>query len=236
MANKLTAGPCPAGRVSARRYRFTPELLAHGRHRYENTPDSLPDIAVEFGIHKSTLLRLAQREGWVRYAIPPRDLSPATRLAEQADALAGQLPPPESGRVGEGDVDSSSSPISPPPPPGDDGNAAEPSDVDRIERAVRAELSVIEDMRARMRHRPQSPLDAERTARTLSSLTATLFKLQRLRCGLPEETAYDDDMPADIDAFRDALARRIRAFFAARRGPAGAAEGPAPAGIESADA
>ena len=86
---------------SPRRYTYTPELLASGRHRFEHTTDSIPDIAVDFGIHKTTLLRLAKREGWVRYVASPRDLPAAVKLARQAEALAGgqgALTPPARGR------------------------------------------------------------------------------------------------------------------------------------------
>jgi hypothetical protein len=71
-----------------------------------------------------------------------------------------------------------------------------------------------------MKTLPLPPLDAERTARTLASLTETIHKLRCIRCGTPEnktdDEQPDDDMPADIDAFRDALARRIEAFMESR--------------------
>lgn len=208
MAKRTRMSAGASARVSPRRYVYTPELLAHGRHRYEHTEDSIPDIAVEFGIHKTTLLRLARREGWVRYAAPPRDVSDATRLAAEAAALeaaaAEATAPPE-------------------PTPAD---AEPPSEIDRLLRAVRTELDVYEAMRARLKHQPQSPLDAERTARTLSNLTDTLYRLQRLRAGIPEalHDHDDDDMPADLDAFRDELARRIEAFMESRTDEEFAAE------------
>ncbi len=43
---------------------------------------------------------IAAREGWVRYVPPPRDLTPAAKLAAQAEALAAATLPPRSG--GEG--------------------------------------------------------------------------------------------------------------------------------------
>jgi hypothetical protein len=86
----------------------------------------------------------------------------------------------------------------------------------RLRRAVLEELRAVEAMRAKLK---RNPADAERTARTLSSLTETLQKLQRLQCTLPEtELKDDDDMPADIDEFRDELARRINAFVDSRTG------------------
>jgi hypothetical protein len=86
----------------------------------------------------------------------------------------------------------------------------------RLRRAVLEELRAVEAMRAKLK---RNPADAERTARTLSRLTETLQKLQRLQCTLPEtELKDDDDMPADIDEFRDELARRINAFVDSRTG------------------
>jgi hypothetical protein len=87
----------------------------------------------------------------------------------------------------------------------------------RLHGAVLEELAAVETMRARLRRKPQNPADAERTARTLSSLVETLQKLRRLQCTLPEtELKDDDDMPADIDEFRRELARRIKAFVESR--------------------
>src|SRR5262249_33423509 len=84
----------------------------------------------------------------------------------------------------------------------------------RLYRAVLEEIGAVETMRANLNPEPQTPADADRTARTLSSLTETLQKLQRLQCTHPEtEIKDDDDMPADIDEFRRELARRIRAFI-----------------------
>jgi hypothetical protein len=99
-------------------------------------------------------------------------------------------------------------PALPLPPPG--------NTILRLCRAVLEELRAVEAMRAKLK---RNPVDAERTARTLSSLTETLQKLQRLQCTLPEtELKDDDDMPADIDEFRNELARRINAFVDSRTG------------------
>jgi hypothetical protein len=102
----------------------------------------------------------------------------------------------------------STRPTLPLPPPG--------NTILRLRRAVLEELRAVEAMRAKLK---RNPVDAERTARTLSSLTETLQKLQRLQCTLPEtELKDDDDMPADIDEFRNELARRIKAFVDSRTG------------------
>ena len=57
--------------------------------------------------------------------------------------------------------------------------------VARLRRAVLNELTVIESLRNRLKNEPQSRVAAERTARTLSTLTDTLQKLQRLQCAVP---------------------------------------------------
>ena len=89
--------------------------------------------------------------------------------------------------------------------------------VARLRRAVLDELTVVESLQERLKNEPHSRVAAERTARTLSTLTDTLQKLQRRQCTLPEtERKDDDDMPADIDEFRNELARRIRAFVESR--------------------
>jgi hypothetical protein len=101
---------------------------------------------------------------------------------------------------------------------GTPGNGEAETDlVVRLRRAVVNELAAVESVRERLKNEPQSPVAAERTARTLSKLTDTLQKLQRLQCAVPANgPAYD--MPADIDEFRNQLARRIRAFVESRTG------------------
>jgi hypothetical protein len=236
----------------SRRYSYTPELLASGRHRYERSEETITSIAVDFGIHKTTLQRMARRLGWVRYVAPVRDLPAAARLLAETEALevsqgaATSLPLPERGRSpaaaeGEGGrvgveagaevtptltlpsrtrVYPSSAmfkwPKSETSDFGSGGGNGET--VARLHRAVLNELAAVEALRAQLKRAPQSPLDAERTARTLASLTETLHKLQRLQCAVPQSGPDYDDMPADLDEFRHELARRIRAFFAARRG------------------
>jgi hypothetical protein len=94
--------------------------------------------------------------------------------------------------------------------------------IDRLEAAVLKELAVVERQRAALGPEPLRPFDANIIARTLSSLTETLSKLRRLRLAAqPQPDVTHDDMPADIDEFRNELARRIRAFVASRTGGGG---------------
>jgi len=88
--------------------------------------------------------------------------------------------------------------------------------VARLHRAILDELAVVETLHANLDGRPQDATGAARTARTLSSLTATLQKLQSLQRTPANPGPDHDDMPADIDEFRNELARRIDTFVASR--------------------
>lgn len=89
-----------------------------------------------------------------------------------------------------------------------------------IERAVERELKAIEAILAQVGDCDERTAFAERTARTLASLTRTLGAVRRLRPAgkagkaAKDEADADDDMPRDIDEFRRELARRIDAFVA----------------------
>jgi hypothetical protein len=207
---RALARKLPSRRVPAHRT-YAPELLANGRRRYEETDDSVASIAADFGIHHFSLIRLAKREGWVRFARPPRALPQAAQLLQQAEMLAAQA----AGQAAQPDPSAASGESG-----GTEANAPAPPDlspVDRLERAVLAELATVEAMREQLGRVPAKPSDAARTAQTLAALTSTLQTIQRLRCGMPAPgNDYDDDMPADIDAFRRELARRIEAFVASQ--------------------
>ena len=101
--------------------------------------------------------------------------------------------------------------------------------VARLHRAVLDELAAIDALPVHARNAASSA----RTARTLASLTETLQKLQRMQ-PTPASTGPDDaDMPADIDEFRNELARRIEEFVASRAHPE-AIGGPADATMDAA--
>lgn len=205
----------------SRRRVFAPELLAYARYRYERTNATLAEIAVDLGIHKATVPVVAKREGWTRYVQPPRGLPPALQLlaqAEQLEALTTSPSPPEKKRP-HGDTVQAAVEAS---AVQGNGEALPPivETIARLHRAVLEELAAVETMRAHLKREPQSPVDAERTTRTISGLTETLQKLQRLQSAFPENGPEDnDDMPADIDEFRRELARRIEAFVESRTNP-----------------
>jgi len=193
-------------------------MIENIRQRYEHSADGAEVIGHDCGVSKSVIQRLAREQNWVVYKAAPRDLSAAERLALEAGALeASQAAAPRSAS------DVAASPAS------NDGvapllagEAAQPDElirmIERLTRAVSTEIDIYEAMRARLKHLPEPSVEADRTARTLSSLTTTLHRLQRLRAGHIEDSLDDDydDIPTDIDAFREALARRIEAFMESR--------------------
>jgi hypothetical protein len=179
--------PVP-GTPSMFRFTPTPAALADCRRRFEETPEAIMAIARDYGVGESTLRRLAQREGWVRFRAPPVDLVPAAQLEAQAAAL-----PP----AGEGEALL------------DIAAAAA-----RLFKLVQAEIEAAETVRAQLARRPQQTLDAQRTASTLRNLYATLRSLEPRQAGLAHTGQDHDDIPRDLDALRDALAQRIDALFA----------------------
>jgi hypothetical protein len=69
---------------------------------------------------------------------------------------------------------------------------------------------------------------AAQLGRELNSITNSLYRIKRLHGGATDGVQIDDDVPADLDALRDALARRIEIIVAEWRnaeahGPVGAA-------------
>ena len=66
---------------------YTPELLANGRRRYEETPEEVSAIAADFRIVPGSLRRLAGLLGWVRFNMAPRQLPVASRLLAKAEEL-----------------------------------------------------------------------------------------------------------------------------------------------------
>jgi hypothetical protein len=205
--------------VEARRCKFSPELEARGRYLFEETEAAMADIAFELGIHKGTVPVVAKRRGWKRYVPPPRDVLPATRILVETESLERQREIAQSGPEGARAQ-----------PDGPSGES-ESDIVARLRRAVLDELTAIETLRDRLKNEPQSRVAAERTARTLSTLTDTLQKLQRLQYAVPASGSLYD-IPADIDEFRNELARRIEAFVASRTDE-GDGQRPAPSQLAS---
>jgi hypothetical protein len=220
---------------------MTPELQAHVKRLYETSDQPICQIALDVGINESIIRRMGPREGWVRYVAPPLDLPPLATLLAEVEQLEQDRHPEvraqsaslegctarDSAAVGLG------CPVDPPsfegglrPPPQDDGEATRDAPIARFIRIVTAHLDEFEAVRRDGKLLPKHHLQ---TARALSILTEAFNRLQRLRASL-NGPSHDDiaDMPADLDAFRDDLARRIDAFIESRA-DAGDAQDPAAA-------
>jgi transposase-like protein len=208
------------------RYRYSEEFLADIRRRYEETDEPIDDIAADAGMHGSSLRRKSKKLGWKqRKDRPPRELPPArrtqleTEAAIAADVAARRAAARESLDAGTASAAAGETANDEPGPP------AVATLVEQVEQVIERELRAVEIMRATLGAEPQPAAEAERTARTLASLTTTLYKLRRLRAGdaLPDMRAAGQgvdeiDLPADLDQFRDAVARRIEIFVHSRTG------------------
>ena len=179
-------------------YGLTPEALEYARQRYEKTDDWMSVIAADLHKSRATMYKIAKANGWrLRKDRPPQGLSAALKLDLAAsDALASKPPDASQAETGSAKPDSPS-----------DGDSV----VARLETELEKQLRQIESLRVEPR-RGRRSAEAERVARTLATLTETLFKVRRLRQPGNISGSHDDDLPADPDAFRLALAERIEAF------------------------
>jgi hypothetical protein len=191
----------------SRRWTYTPELLAYVQYRFEQTEDSLADIGLAVGISKETVRVLAIDKHWKRYVRPPHGLPPALKRSMQAEVPDHQAQEPYSAQGGGAAVSPQAEGEGDIPPLADT--------VARLHHAVLDELAAIDALPVHTRNAGSSA----RTARTLANLTETLQKLQRMQ-PTPANTGPDNaDMPADIDEFRNELARRIDMFVLEQTDP-----------------
>lgn len=215
-----------------RAFRFSDEMIAYIRQRYEDSDDTVESIAADVRTDRSTIERLAEQQGWcLRKNRPPRDL-PQTlqmqleaaaillqaRAADSGEAIAA-LPPSAQAVEAEAEAsgvtdDASTETVA--PEPADPAAPAAPeaalSLALRLERAVETQLRKVENLREDTTLGGHRAVEAERIARTLAALTQTLFKVRQLRDPERALSAADDEMPADADGFRLELARRIETF------------------------
>ncbi len=82
----------------------------------------------------------------------------------------------------------------------------------------------VREIEKRLRRGEQEPTERERDARVLAALVRTLRDLNAFdeatkAAGAVMDSNENDDMPTDIDEFRNELARRIHAFVDGRIGP-----------------
>ncbi|MDQ2084323.1 hypothetical protein RA307_29400 [Xanthobacteraceae bacterium Astr-EGSB] len=218
--------------VKQARYRYSAEFLADIRRRYEDTDEPVGEIAADMGMRPSSLLRKAKKLGWaLRKDRPPRELPAARRTQLEAEAaIAAEVAARQAASHEAAQHEAVEPAVAAEEAAGEAAND-EPGPpaviplVERLEQVIERELHTVEIMRSTLGPEPQSAAEAERTARTLATLTATLFKIRRLRAGeaLPQmRTAGPGadavDLPADLDQFRDAVARRIEIFVHSRTG------------------
>jgi hypothetical protein len=89
--------------------------------------------------------------------------------------------------------------------------------VPRLRSASARVLPAIEATLARLAAGTQHPREMERASRALSALTRTLRELNALLSAHAADAARDNELPEDMDAFRDKIAQRIQSFIDARR-------------------
>ena len=184
--------PRPASR---RRIHFTPALLEDIRRRVEQTDDTMVAIAADCRMSDTTLRRVVREHRWARRQPLPRDLPRAASLQSVAEALEEQ-------------------PLTPGPP------SADSEVFDKLLAVAGALLNALTAWQTRL---PAAPVgvsgEGATSARTIDDLTGAYAKIRRRRgapSGLARTTADvpfdEDDRYANIDAFRDEIARRIEAF------------------------
>jgi hypothetical protein len=202
------------------------EAWAQVRRDYEQSERPVEDICAEHGISAGTLRHRMRRWGWTRRRapIPSEGPPPAPMPAETegppvAPAFDAAMSPIPAGPL----IETVCVPIA---PQAEAAGAAEAPEaiVPRLQSAIGRVLPTIESVLARLAAAPAHPREIERAARALAALTRTLRELNELlsahRAAAGRPAADDDDMPEDIDAFRNELARRIDAFVASRTGDA----------------
>lgn len=178
---------------------IAPELVAKGRHLFEQTRTSQQEIAAMMGISRDTLHRRIREWGWKRRPARSRalDLLHAVRGAAVATVMETRA-----ANAAGGD------PISA------ERRAAL---AERIMTVVEQEMTVIERMVEKTETSDDSISD--NNARMLAGIARTLREIaaftQPDELAPPDETE-DDSVPLDVDELRSELARRINALIDAR--------------------
>ena len=178
------------------------ELKAEGRRLYEQTGTPTHEIAAMMGISRATLTNRIREWGWKRERHPSRalDLVKAVRGATVAAVTA-----PDAARQ-----------ALPPVTPERRAAIAE-----RIVDIVEDQMDAVKRVLATVQ--PKDQTEAEHSARMIASITQILRETVAIfptDKTTPSHAADPNAIPRDIDEFREALARRIEAFVAARRGGA----------------
>jgi len=218
-------GPKP-GTPSWRKFKYAPDLIKDCRRRYEETPETNVSIARDYGIDECTVRRLADDYGWIKFDSQRIGLPPDVKLLRRVQALAadGGLRPPQQN---EGEDAGGGK---------DDAQTHGEASAAPIASAIAEVQEQLGELTARRKCKPQTSADAQRSAHTIANLTATLRTLRVLQDRAQQGTSHDDNddhSPADIDEFRNELARRIDAFVASRADQGGAGDAAAPPADEA---
>ena len=190
--------------MAPRKMEMAPALVAEGRRLYEHTVMPVRDIALKLGISNTTLQNRIDEWGWKRRDYHS-ELMRKLRAAEVA-ASEARAPAPEPTTT------EPSASVAPAAPANRIAIAA------RITTVVEREMDAIERVLEVIG--PANPIEAERSARSLASISRALREIAAFNQSdevTPPDDADDDPVPRDIDEFRSELARRINEFVEARR-------------------
>ena len=202
----------------------TAEAWAQIRADYEHTTRPIEDICAEHGISSGTLRDRMRRWDWTRRRQPIPAEGPPPLAARRFDPpfRAAPTPPVVEPPAAAARPDPGILPAAPEPAPTEPAPVsveASPAQIaQRLQGAVARVLPAIETTLAKLAAGPSRPHEMEHTTRALGALTRALRELNALVGQYPQGSALDDDddMPEDIDAFRNELARRINAFCDAK--------------------
>jgi hypothetical protein len=205
--------------MAARKRVFDPNELLYARWTYEHTDTPNAVIAGRLGCAKSTLHEIIRRERW-----QPR-LQRAAPLAPMPAAAGPSAAPADAAALGEAACPPNAGEVLNPTGEGVAPNGPVSVGADFVGIAAKlAETIEAEIARLCSMQDAGGIAESERIARTAASLARTLRELQSVRAAPPPAPAIaadrfgdDDDMPEDIDEFRNELARRMYALVESRQ-------------------
>ena len=178
--------------MPALRKEIAPEIAAEAKRLYENTLTPMADIAAMMGVCRSTLDNRVREWKWKKRAASGTavDIARAVRGNVAATMTqAAKLPVSEEKRLAL---------------------------AERIQGVVEEQMNAVARVVERLGAADDA--EAERTARTLASLSRTMREIAALitpDTPPPNETD-NDPVPLDIDELREELARRLHAIIDAR--------------------
>ena len=197
----------PAGapaQIRWRKFDWDDELTEDVRQRYEETNESIASIAAAVEMSGTQLRRKIEAYGWLRPQPVKRGLSPASKLAKQADALLQARP--EEG-----------------PPPLTRAELRPAAEA--LLRTAQAHAAELEALQKQKSAAGQTARDTHSLTGSIATMAATVGKLAQL-CAPETQRNSNGDQSCDLDEVREALAQRIEALVAEWRA-AEAAEGSA---------